>query len=95
MTEVRGEKTEHCDQIVFPGGVTSSLTILAHQDRLYSFVSSVRLEAHVLWAGGLRLTWGAALARAGDTEEEDTLEVAHYRLELYSRDGEETGEFYH
>ena len=34
------------------------------------------------------------MARAGDTEEEDTLEVAQYRLELYSRDGEETGEFY-
>ena len=50
-------------------------------------MSSVRLEASVLWSGGLTLTWERAVARAGG-EEERLLEVAGYQLELFSGRGE-------
>ena len=32
------------------------LSILTHQGQLYSFVSSVKLEVHVLWSGGLTVS---------------------------------------
>ena len=53
-------------------------------------MSSVRLEASVLWSGGLTLTWERAVARAGG-EEERLLEVAGYQLELFSGRGEGGG----
>ena len=51
-------------------------------------MSSVRLEVHVLWSGGLRVSWERAVARAGG-EEERLLEVARYQVELYSGRSEE------
>ena len=70
-------------------GVTASLNLLSHQARLYSFVSSVRLECHVLWSGGLRISWGQARARRKEEgQEEERLEVTEYLLELHSARGE-------
>ena len=52
---------------------------------LLTFISDVSLRAHVVWSGGLRVTWVRAEARAGASH---TRAADTYKLVLRVGEGE-------
>ena len=68
--------------------MTAGLYILDYDDVQYGFISRVSLRVHVLWSGGVRVTWEPAMASAATQGQHVVVRSAdQYKLDLFSAEG--------
>ena len=64
--------------------MTAGLYILDYDGVQYGFISRVSLRVHVLWSGGVRVTWDPAMASAAN---QVVRSADQYKLDLFSAEG--------
>ena len=70
------------------GKVSANLVILSNNGSKVGFISLVRLEAHVVWSGKIRVSWEQAMARGSNSENILTIWMADaYKITLQNRQG--------
>jgi hypothetical protein len=71
------------------GQVAVSLALLRNNDKLLAFIAQVRLQAHVVWSGRIRVSWELAMARAETGIGVQELPAEEYKLVLRIGQGNE------
>ena len=67
--------------------MTADLYILDYDGVQFGFISRVRLQVHVLWSGGVRVTWDPAMASANTKGQHVVRNADQYKLELFDAKG--------
>ena len=61
--------------------------IKSRQGSILSFISDVSLQGHVVWSGGIRVTWDSAVARSGVRSLDKSQHADMYKLVLRVGEG--------
>ena len=67
--------------------MTADLHILDYEGVQFGFISRIRLGVHVLWSGGVRVTWDPSLASANTQGQHVVRNADQYKLELFDAKG--------